>query len=164
MQDEGPFSDEAPPTEEELAAARALAAELDGARDPSRGSLAELARAARATVRSETPLAADVVRRGIEAGLAKKRGAQRRVALVSFAAAAIALAGFVALANPFASHDVVDRDLTNVVIESPGLSHLPITPFTEGQRTSDRVDRMARLASEDWLAEQIARASREGER
>lgn len=160
MQDEGPFSDEAPPTEEEIAAARALADELDGARDPSRGSLAELARAARATVRDEPALSAGVVHHGVEAGLAKKRGAQRRVALVSFAAAAITLLGFVALANPFASSDAV-------VVDAPaslGLTPLPHTPFTEGQRSSDRVDRMARLAREDWLAAEVARAREDGGR
>lgn len=161
MQDEGPFSDEAPPTEEEIAAARALAAELDRARDPSRGSLGELARAARATVRDEEPLSADVVRRGVESGLAKKRSAQRRVAFVSFAAAAIALIGFVALASPFASRDVVESDLPRPTVGALELTRLPSAPFPEGQRTSDRLDRMARLASEDWLAEQIAQ-DREG--
>lgn len=164
MQDEGPFSDEAPPTEEEIAAARALAAELDGARDPSRGSLGELARAARATVRDEESLSADVVRRGVEAGLTKKRSAQRRVAFVSFAAAAIALIGFVALANPFASRDVVEPDLANPTVGLPELTRLPSAPFPDGQRTSDRLDRMARLASEDWLADQLAREGRESAR
>lgn len=161
MQDEGPFSDEAPPTEEELAAARALAAELDGANDPARGSLGELANAARASVRDEPALSLDVVRRGVEAGLAKKRSAQRRVAFVSFAAAAIALIGFVALASPFASRDVVESDLPRPTVGPPELTGLPSAPFPEGQRASDRVDRMARVASEDWLAEQIAH-EREG--
>jgi hypothetical protein len=164
MQDEGPFSDEAPPTEEELAAARALAAELDGAGDPARGSLAELARAARATTRDEAPLSADVVRRGVEAGLAKKRTAQRRVAFVSFAAAAIALIGFVTLASPFASRDVVESDRPSPTVGPLELTRLPRAPFPEGQRTSDRIDRMARLASEDWLADQLARDGRESAR
>ncbi|MBN8611372.1 MAG: hypothetical protein J0L92_12335 [Deltaproteobacteria bacterium] len=164
MQDEGPFSDEAPPTEEELAAARALAAELDGAGDPTRGSLAELARRARATTHDQPPLSADVVRRGVEAGLAKKRTAQRRVAFVSFAAAAIAVIGFVALASPFTSRDVVESDLPSPTVGPPELTGLPSAPFPDGQRTSDRLDRMARLASEDWLAEQIAREGRQAAR
>jgi hypothetical protein len=158
MQDEGPFEDEAPPTEEEIAAARALAAAIDGEADPPPGSLAELARAARASVRDEPPLAREVISRSIDEGLARRRRARARVALGAFAAAAIAIAGFVAL------QPTVDRPPppTAGELALPALLSPPQVPLREGERTSERSDRLARLASADWLAAEVAAARADG--
>ncbi len=164
MQDQGPFHDEPPPTEEELAAARALADELDGARRPSRGSLAETALAARAAVRDEAPLDRSIVRRGVEEGLARRRRASRTVAITAFAAAAIAVAGLVVTQAAGVLWLVGSGGSAgatiSVPIAAPTLSALRVEPFPEGQRTSERVDRMARLAASDWWTDEVAAAAR----
>jgi len=164
MQDQGPFHDEPPPTEEELAAARALADELDGARPPSRGSLAETALAARAAVRDEPPLDRAIVRRGVDEGLARRRRTSRAVAFTALAAAAIAVAGLVIMQGAgilqLAGSGGSAGPTTSPPIAAPALTALRIEPFPDGQRTSERVDRMARLAASDWWADEVAAATR----
>lgn len=154
MQDEGPFEHEPPPTEEEIAAARALADALDGKADPAPGSLADLARAAQASVREQPPLARAVITRSIDEGLARRRRTRARVALSAFAAAAIAIAGF------FALRPTADRPAptTEGELALPALLSPPQAPLREGERTSERTDRLARLASADWLAAEVATA------
>jgi hypothetical protein len=164
MQDEGPFHDEPPPTEEELAAARALAAALDGETEPAPGSLAELARAARASASSasatrEPPLSRAVVSRAIDEGLSRRRRTRTRAALAAFAAAALAVAGFVGL-SPMADH-ATPQPVQALTL--PALSVPRERPLTDTERTSDRADRLARLASADWLAAELAVARAEGE-
>ena len=164
MQDEGPFHDEPPPTEDELAAARTLAAALDGEAEPAPGSLAELARAARASASSasatsEPPLSLALVSRAIDEGLARRRRTRARVAVTAFAAAALAIAGLVTL-GPSAD---LEAPQTEAGAALPTLTSAPQAPLPEGERTSERVDRLARLASADWLAAELAVARSEGE-
>ncbi|MBX7191021.1 MAG: hypothetical protein K1X94_03135 [Sandaracinaceae bacterium] len=161
MQDEGPYADEAPPTEEELREARLLAEALDHRGEPPRGSLAELAQAARATVRDDGHALAGsterLAREGVERGLARRTSTTRRVAFAALAAAAVAVAGFVAF-GPSADRGSGPIVATESEVSLPPLSAWPGGRHDDGEPSSARVDRMARLASEDWLAAELAEA------
>lgn len=160
MQDQGPFHDEPPPTDDELRAARALADELDGASPPTRGSLAETALIARAASREEPPLDRAIVRRGIEEGSVRRRRSTRVIAFTTFAAAAVALAGLVVTRAVWPAAPQAPP----ITTPPPSLTVLAPAPFPEGQRTSERVDLMAHLAAGDWIAAQVTAAHAGGAR
>jgi len=161
--DEDVWGDEPAPTEEELEAARALAESLERGGAPAPGSLAETALRVRATVASAAPLEPRLVTLGIEEGLARRRRSRRLVAASAFAAAAIALVGVLGtLAVRRAT--LSGLALEGTVAAPPAMSELRFEAFPEGQRASERVDRMARAASADWLSAELARASSEAGR
>jgi hypothetical protein len=95
-----------------------------------------------------------VISRSIDEGLSRRRRTRVRVALSAFAAAAIAIAGF------FALQPTADRPAptTEGELAVPALLSPPQAPLREGERTSERTDRLARLASADWLAAEVAAA------
>jgi hypothetical protein len=150
------FDDDPEPTAEELAAARALAEELDGARAPAPGSLGEVALRVRATVSEQAPLPVRVVSSGVDEGLARRRRVRRRVAFSALAAAAVAVAGFL---GTFAVEGPAVPPAAPS-LEAPALREVRFAPLPEGERASERVDRLARAASADWLGAALAGEAR----
>lgn len=137
----GPLDDEPEPTEAELEAAAALRDALEH----HAANHDALARWARDEVATQAPLTPSFVTRAVDEGLVRRR-ARRRVAVGATFVTSVALAAAVVLGVMGAPRGATDA-ATRAALS---------TPLPEGESASERLDRLARAATHDWLT---ARAS-----
>jgi len=136
------------PTEEEVRAAAELARALDAKDDPAPGSDAAYAAALRATIdRAATTSHAGAVERALARGARASRARTRGRWLVAAAA-------LLAISVPIGwtiSHDAREVAAASVVFGGP-TDAIFGAPFEDGQRASERLDRIAQTRAHDYFA------------
>lgn len=153
-----PMDDEPEPTEEELRAAAELARALDAKGDPAPGSDAAYASALRATrgmgAKLEPAEASRAVERALARGArgARTRGRVRWLAVAAAALFAVAIPVGLAMQHRDASGGTTTTTPPRVLSFGGPTDAIFGAPFEDGQRPSERMDRIANVRAHDYFA------------